>query len=193
MRVNMRVNRVAQADHADFCLLDWPDKNPIPNNQVLHVWKNLAPQFPRVARMARDVLCVPGAGVSVEQMFSQARHQGRFNRTYSKSAFRAVMMGRSRLAAERKMRDTIINGPQAEQFNVGDDDLAGEAALDDYRARVDSMRSMWNIEMISDDENAPVGGTKKRRRRLDASDDGRRRRTTGGVQVVLPRVTQLDQ
>lgn len=66
---------------------EYHDSQQLPVESILPAWKTLEPQFPRIARMARDIHSVPAAGVGVEQMFSQARHQGRFNRTYSKDAF----------------------------------------------------------------------------------------------------------
>lgn len=166
--------------------LEWPEKRPIPNQQVLRVWKDLEAQFPRVALMVRDVWCVPGAGVSVEQLFSQARHQGRFNRTYSREAFRAVMLGRCRLAAERKLQNAMVDIPCIDELNYGDDRLAGEAALADYRERVESMRTVWKMDMISDDEDAaPITG-KRRKKASTGADKRRRSGANGQLCVVLP-------
>ncbi len=40
---------------------------------VLQEWKRLEPKFPTVARMAKDILAIPLAGVGVEQGFNQTR------------------------------------------------------------------------------------------------------------------------
>ncbi|EMF07898.1 uncharacterized protein SEPMUDRAFT_121752 [Sphaerulina musiva SO2202] len=41
--------------------------------------------------MARDILCIPAAGVRCERDFSIARHQSRFNRQYTAATFSGLM------------------------------------------------------------------------------------------------------
>lgn len=140
--------------------------------------------------MVRDLYCVPGAGVSVEQMFSVARHQGRFNRSYTKDAFRSVMIGRSRLAAEAKMRDAIVNGPGIEELNKGDNELSGQAALADYHERVEALHNMWKLDLISDDEGTTGStGRKRHSKGGPGSLQGGPKRRAGGsrghLQIIL--------
>ena len=46
---------------------------PISDVDPLAWWKANEPTFPRLSRMARDILAIPGGEVAVERMFSSGR------------------------------------------------------------------------------------------------------------------------
>ena len=60
--------------------------------EILDVWKSVAPRFPRIAMMARDVLCIQAAGVGIEREFSIAAAFNPNNKTYSAPVLRALMI-----------------------------------------------------------------------------------------------------
>jgi hAT family C-terminal dimerisation region len=45
----------------------------------LEVWRSLEAELPGLAAMARDILCIPMAGVGVDRAFSFARNHLAFN------------------------------------------------------------------------------------------------------------------
>ncbi|KAL2006857.1 hypothetical protein VTN00DRAFT_9525 [Thermoascus crustaceus] len=49
------------------------DSNTVPNAQPRTWWKYHQDEFPRMARLARDVLSIPASGAGVERLFNSAR------------------------------------------------------------------------------------------------------------------------
>jgi hypothetical protein len=72
------------------------------------MWKHLEGEYPYIAAIARDILSMSGTGVGVERVFSIARHQERFNRSYSPKVFSNMIIVRLRLSAgDRSVLDEI--------------------------------------------------------------------------------------
>ena len=119
------------------------------------MWAKIEPQFPNLARMARDILAVAGAGVGVERTFSTARNQSDYNRQYSPDTFSAIMLARHRQRGNHLeiaiAEDSIglLNGQVCIEAENG---MTGELAIEEYRERMEDAREIMNVDGISDDE-----------------------------------------
>ena len=135
------------------------------------MWKELSDQFPRIALMARDIFCVPGASVSVERTFSVARHQYRYNRTYSRNTFAAIMVGRSKLGQEEQ--EALQALARAEDVVLASEDVL--FVQTEAEQRHSEVQAMMDLAFISDvDEETPSGSSNKRvGKRRDKRQPGR--------------------
>lgn len=117
--------------------LDYLIADPSCNGDALKMWPRIEREFPSVAKMAQDVLCIPAAGVGCERAFSIARHQARFNRSYSLSTFTNIMMCRHRLRtsevehllAEERLGQTFDDKRAVEEQNECTDEVLSSLAL----------------------------------------------------------------
>ena len=119
------------------------------NNDPLAVWKKIAPSYPTIARMARDILSIPAASVGVERTFSIARHQLRYNRQYSPQMFETMMMVRHALdsqktAEERKKAEGLLLSGIA--------DITDDAAMVEYAETQAEAEAIIGLDEISEDE-----------------------------------------
>jgi hypothetical protein len=63
------------------------------DRQPLAVWKSLETQLPSLSAMARDLLCIPLAGVGVERVFNFARDMCGYRRGHLKpDTLRALLL-----------------------------------------------------------------------------------------------------
>lgn len=58
-------------EYARYCLLDVIEEDP---KGYLAWWKRHEAEFPRLARMARDIFSIPGMSAEVERLFSSVKH-----------------------------------------------------------------------------------------------------------------------
>jgi len=116
---------------------------------ILEWWKVNAGRFPNLARMARDILAVPGGSVEVERVFSMARDVIPYRRSQLKSStIRSSMLVKSyeneELSRELAGHDSEREAEKLEEM----------AAAGDYRYW--SVRKEESIEndngCISDDD-----------------------------------------
>jgi hypothetical protein len=70
-----------------------------PEDDVLTIWKYLEGEYPYIVAIARDILGIPSTGVGIKRIFSIARYQERFNRSYSPKVFSNMIIVRLRLSA----------------------------------------------------------------------------------------------
>ena len=116
------------------------------HHDPLAVWKVIAPNYPTIALMAREILSIPAASVGVERTFSIARHQLRYNRQYNPQMFETIMMVRhgldSRKSAEErdKTEAQLMSG------------LVDEAAIAEYAETQAEAAAIMSLDEISDDE-----------------------------------------
>ena len=118
---------------------------------ILTTWSELSPQYPRLARMARDILAIPGTGVSVERIFSLARITWRHNQPYSPDTFRAVMLihhfeHREDIRFQRGLLQDIAG-------NLGSEEAEGELAeSEELQRQFDEADEIMETNFISDVE-----------------------------------------
>lgn len=58
-------------EYTRYCLLDVVEEDP---EGHLAWWKRHETEFPRLARMARDIFSIPGMSAEVERLFSSVKH-----------------------------------------------------------------------------------------------------------------------
>lgn len=95
---------------------------------VLDWWRDNAPRFPILSRMARDFLAVPASGVGVENLFSTARDvcHYRCNRL-APETIEAIMIQMSADRFQLKHEYTLVeDGDNDEPKDIGYQDLEVE-------------------------------------------------------------------
>jgi hypothetical protein len=94
-----------------------PGSTPV---DVLQEWKRLEPKFPTVARMAKDVLAVPLAGVGVERSFNYARDVCHYRRgKLHADTIKKIMLVKH--AHQKEMIDEIISSEAELKKEMEDD------------------------------------------------------------------------
>lgn len=125
----------------------------------LETWEKIRLDFPRVARMAADVLGIPAATVGLERQFSDARGTGKYNRKYDATTFSAVMLLR---AYYKQENDTRAKSSSSDLVDIAlGQDLAAttfptwnvsRAAVEVRRRRAETI-DMMKHSFISDDSD----------------------------------------
>lgn len=108
-------------------------------SNLLGHWALLAPRFPRVAMMARDILSVQAAGVGIEREFSIAASFNTDNRTFSAPTLAALMIcnhfqsEENRISQRRyflELRQETITPEELEAEEADDREAAGKVISD---------------------------------------------------------------
>jgi hypothetical protein len=117
------------------------------------MWKHLEGEYPHIVAIARDILSMPDAGAGVERVFSIARHQERFNRSYSPKVFSNMMMARLRLSAgDRSVLDEIQR-----EDEIGDVSFLSQSDLEEeHEDRLREIEALKDFECISDDDEVSI-------------------------------------
>jgi len=117
-------------------------------------WKTWKDRYPKVAMMARDVLSIPAAGVSVEREFSIARAKTFWNRNYDAKTFEQIML----IVHARRQEDEDVHRMLDDPMLTKEENdfEEKERKLDIDRATVDGF--------ISDEEEDRRAPTRKSRR-----------------------------
>ena len=121
-------------------------------DDVIGVWKKLEVQFPTIAQIARDILCIPAASVGVERTFSIARHLLRFNRNYGPDTFSNILMVRHRL--NNKMKEVL----KAEAF-LEANEICVEQVIEEYNQTMIEAEEIMALDNISDTDELDLPGS----------------------------------
>lgn len=122
---------------------------------VLDWWRDNAPRFPILSRMARDFLAVPASGVGVENLFSTARDVCHYRRNrLAPETIEAIMIQMSADRFELKREYIFVED--------GDNDEQNDVGYVDFNVELD-------VNYISDEED--LGGFEDDDRDCWADDD----------------------
>lgn len=123
---------------------------------MLLMWPQIEQRFPTLARMARDILCIPAASTGCERDFSIARHQMRYNRSYKADTFSEIMQARCRLrdeAVDRLASEAAI----AELFTDSKESNDRDPVLEEQEFNKTLIDGITRMDGISDDEGESTG------------------------------------
>jgi hypothetical protein len=139
----------------------------------LLVWKSLETQLPGLAAMARDLLCIPLAGVGVERIFNLARDICGYRRGHLLPAtIREIILV---FHAQRRYNSSS-RLQQELSLTIDISDMSAEAMENELHAREEEINlrsekaNSWDKDQyISDEEDAPGAvfpGARSRRAEL---------------------------
>lgn len=118
------------------------------NTEPLMFWKGQESTLPGLAAMARDMLCVAGAGVGIERVFSKSRNVCHYQRgQLSPETIRAIMITSHHLQEESYNESIIAVQETMDVTNMTATDLQEEATQ-----RIDDLEKSLKAEYISDDD-----------------------------------------
>jgi len=159
---------------------------------ILECWQFLEPQYPTVARMAKDILAIPLAGVGVERVFNLGRDTCNYRRghlhgetikkimivkhAHQKDMIDEILLSEMELKKEAMNDDK--NSPEAEEDNylVGEEEKLAQSCHFDYQetaqaaAKEAAMEKAREIAREADQRRFRVG----ERRSARTLDSGRR-------------------
>lgn len=111
-------------------------------------WKGQESTSPGLAAMARDMLCVAGAGVGIERVFSKSRNVCHYQRgQLSPEAIRAIMITSHNLQQELSNESILAVQETMDVTNMNAAELQEEETQ-----RIEDLENSLKIEYISDDD-----------------------------------------